>query len=771
MPAWYDRAPGGVIPSPPRILFDNRDGDSNDRPEPNSGSSDSEQTEGNNSQPETIAMTLRGERAAEIIPWVRSLTYGERLRLARFTSQADHDSIVMRHPEFQLHLRQVLQMRLTSMRPAHVMYREREFRLFDDFASGLPVGLAQMSTDIIDAAASGRRRYAGQLVMGLDSWHEARQETHEFVSQHGRNHDIMPELIQSLLNAGRRIFGDRWERSQFEDYPAPLRTSRGSGVLRNHHMQPVQSLATGPADAPSPGTMHAQDAAYWAIMNQFRRTLQEVSLDEMETDLVRRAAWASSHRPVSHNGRRNAISGPSSAGPILAAMRQSPRIQVPGVNDSPYWGVEVREEGSVDQGTGGREVAVDTARESEDGYAAGSEESDGDSTDEESLGGEHNTQGSHSQGVDHNPQSAPSVYDPHNSDTAVGASTVTLETTQGQDLHASGITRHPATRSASERAPWRPMDPQHPMPYSTTDGLPGTHTSSVLAQPAVEDSTQVHGDSVASRPAGSGLPAETSQVPARLLSHAARVSDTLRSISESPPQDMDVDVPGPLTLSRIPSEPAPETSTGSFSDARFGSVASTSTVTSGPNPIPDASESTFNPASEPGSTAASAPSVSRSASESVTGPVRRTVVGESLGNTADPAEVDDRMGSMTDSSSDTIGDNQPSYTQVDDTGDLVTAPQNSSDTEMTTEEDPQNLSPSDTEMTTGDDPQDVSPSDTEMTTADGLQDIPPEAEDENTNVPTIEAMVWEQVIEWEEADRQAALRNGAGDQQGDDGIE
>ena len=207
MHAWYDRAPRGVIPSPPRVLFDNPDRDSSGS-ERNPGGSDSERTLWSYSPPEVVTITPRDERAAEVVPWVRGLLDGERLSLARFTSQDDRESLVMREPSFQLYLRQALQMRLTNLRPAHALYRERQLRILDDFASGLPIGLAVLSGDILRVAATGQNEHMVDMVTGVETWYEARGETMDFISDHGMAHPYVPELMRWLRAAGGEIFGE-----------------------------------------------------------------------------------------------------------------------------------------------------------------------------------------------------------------------------------------------------------------------------------------------------------------------------------------------------------------------------------------------------------------------------------------------------------------------------------------------------------------------------------------------------------------------------------
>lgn len=92
------------------------------------------------------------------------------------------------------------------------------------------------------------------------------------------------------MQAGGDILGTEWERAQLEDHPAPLRTP-ANPIRTESQMEAAHAPATGPVSAPSPGTMYAHDARYWAHINQFRHTLQDVSEAEMQRDLVRRAAW------------------------------------------------------------------------------------------------------------------------------------------------------------------------------------------------------------------------------------------------------------------------------------------------------------------------------------------------------------------------------------------------------------------------------------------------------------------------------------------------
>ncbi|KAF8427061.1 hypothetical protein EV426DRAFT_686709 [Tirmania nivea] len=579
MPAWYDRAPGGVIPSPPRILFDNPDREGSNS-EPSSGSSGSEREPGSNSQPRAIIITPRDERATEIVPWVRRLPYGDRLRLARFTSQVDRDSLVMREPAFQLHLRQALQMRLTSLTPAHVIYRQREMRAFGDFASGLPVGLAELSANVINVTAWGQREYMMDIVRGMESWNQARQETRDFISEHGRNHPFIPELLQWLMRAGRGIFGVRWERAQLVDHPATLRTSRHPVREMERQVEPVQSLATGPTSVPSPGTMHAYDTMYWARMNQLRRSLQNFPRIEMERDLIRRAAWGSLHRPVSHNGRRNAISGPSGRGVILTrgaliltGMRQSPRIQVAGVNDSPNWVVRGSEDNSTD---GDLEVERDAdsgGRESEEGYTAGSEGSEGDPAEEEILEGVCTPhEGNQGQGATQGPIPSSEVRRRRHTDSIVSPWIATSVTLQGQNFNSPRMASSISPRSSSETPPLR---------TSGTSYLDLSATPGIASQQDVGDFVQTAGTAATSRAYSGHTSSESpSQMPRGPIPRAVTVLEILRSVSEFP-QEMDIDLSDNRAVSSA-SEPLPRTNTN-VTTTNLGSTtpaAAVSTATS-----------------------------------------------------------------------------------------------------------------------------------------------------------------------------------------------
>ncbi|KAF8451439.1 hypothetical protein BGX38DRAFT_1269466 [Terfezia claveryi] len=528
MPVWYDRAPMGIIPTPPRILFDNPERESSGS-ERNSGDSDTERSRGTNSQPEAITITPRDERAAEVVPWVRALSYGDRLRLAGFTSQANRESLVMREPTFQLHLRQTLQMRLTSLTPAHVLYRQREMRLFGTFASGLPVGLAVLSANVMRVAALGRREYMLDLERGLEVWHQARQETMDFISQHGRDHPFVPELIQWLRTAGSGMFGRAWEMAQLDDHPAPLRTSRHPVLRTEIEMAPVHSLATGPTSPPCPGTIDAHDVMYWARMNQWRGSLQGFSQIELERDLIRRTFWGRLHRPVNHNGRRNAISGPSGRGPILTGMSPNPRIQEAGVNDSPSWVVGESEEESTDVGTETEEGAGIDRREGEEGYTAGSEGSEGDSAEQESSEvASCAQQGDQSEGTEENLVRVLTV--PRVVDTVV----------------SSNISSRSSSEPPGRRTYCYPL--RNPVPNLRLES-PGTSPE--------PDAGQISGTSNASVPVSLAMVGQ----PSRLLTGALGSSQTIQTVSGTP-QELDIiDAPDSTAIPRGASESLPETET------------------------------------------------------------------------------------------------------------------------------------------------------------------------------------------------------------------
>jgi len=106
-----------------------------------------------------------GRKGCGSVPWVQSLPLGHRLRLGGFRSQQDRDSLVLRGPAFQLHLRQTLQMRFTSLCPAYLFTCQRGLEILLDFASGLPLGLAELS--ILHVAAWGLTDYMVELAWGL----------------------------------------------------------------------------------------------------------------------------------------------------------------------------------------------------------------------------------------------------------------------------------------------------------------------------------------------------------------------------------------------------------------------------------------------------------------------------------------------------------------------------------------------------------------------------------------------------------------------------
>jgi len=616
MHAWYDRAPRGVIPSPPRILFDNPDRDSSSS-ERNSGGSDSERSLGTNPPPELISITPRDERAAEVVPWVRALAYGDRLRLAGFTSHSDRQSVVMREPAFQLHLRQALQMRLTNMRPTHAIYRQREMRFWGDFASGLPIGLAVLSRNVLRAAATARREDIMHISTELGSWHQVRQETIGFISENGVDHPFVPELIQWLRSVGRDIFGATWEVAQLEDHSAPLRTSRDAVLTMVAQVEPVHSLATGPISAPSPGTVDAHDAMYWARTNHFRRTLQEFTRAEAERDLVRRVLWVRLHRPFIHNGRRNAISGPSRGGGILARMSQNPRIQVPGLNDSPDGVVGESEQESIDGGTDTEETAGNGGRASDEGYTAGSEGSDGGSAEQESLEGENSTQsGHHVQVTEQHVMRATSVHRRRHSDSMSGCRTTTGLVLPIRDCRV-GVVRNLPSRSSSEPPRRRTRsfcDLQHD---------PGTDPWSIFSTPGSEPYAGRISDTpgmsrAASRVVHSASPSQTPEVSYMRL---VPISETLRNDSE-PPLELDfhpIDIP---PVFRTASEPLPETDVNvtTGSDWNYPSEMRENTGTSRSSESPlnsETSRSTSEPVPDRGIHSPGLPPITRAATEPV----------------------------------------------------------------------------------------------------------------------------------------------------------
>ncbi|RPB25727.1 hypothetical protein L211DRAFT_875603 [Terfezia boudieri ATCC MYA-4762] len=724
MPVWYDRAPRGIIPTPPRILFDNPERESSGS-ERNSGDSDTERSRGTNSQPEAITITPRDERAAEIVPWVRALSYGDRLRLAGFTSQADRESLVMREPTFQLHLRQTLQMRLTSLTPAHVLYRQREMRLFGAFASGLPVGLAVLSANVMRVAALGRREYMLDIGRGLEVWHQARQETMDFISQHGRDHPFVPELVQWLRTAGRGMFGRAWEMAQLEDHPAPLRTSRHPVLRTEIEMAPVHSLATGPTSPPCPGTMDAHDAMYWARMNQWRGSLQGFSQIDLERDLLRRTIWGRLHRPVNHNGRRNAISGPSGIGLILTGMIPNPRIQEAGVNDSPSWVVGESEEESTDVGTETDEGTGSDRREGEEGYTAGSEGSDGDSAELEV--GSSAQQGDQSEGTEENLSPAFTVP-------RIGSTTVS---------------RNLSSRSSSE-----PPVRRTPYCYPLRNPVPNPQ----LGSPRTSSEPHAAGMSNASVP----VPLAMAGHPSGLLTGSLVSFETMQTVSGTP-QEMDIiHVPDSTAIPRGASESLPETET-SIPETRLWRAPSAPRPLIGASRLsgillpPEISRDTSQQIPDDGFHSTSIPGVTRAESElfgevhpdrtTASGPGRALQPGFSLAfascdpelfeetplkikdrrsplNTGQPAPTNVARGRTTTSGDNANAESQSSEPTLD-CGDVVMTPLvDSYDAPTTTKQDEEGA----------------------------------RWEDEGAT-ESLETMVLAQIIEWEMADMEAAMQN------------
>jgi len=155
--------------------------------------------------------------------------------------------------------------------------------------SGLPLGLARLSGHIILMAASGHPGYVVQAGRWLQNCNEVREFTRRYIDVYGRGGPRIPELLRWLMETGSAIFGTEWATVQLEDPPARMRTP-ANPIRIEPQVEAAQSLATGPLSAPTPGTIQAQDAMYWARINQFRHTVQ-VSEAELPRDLIRRRAW------------------------------------------------------------------------------------------------------------------------------------------------------------------------------------------------------------------------------------------------------------------------------------------------------------------------------------------------------------------------------------------------------------------------------------------------------------------------------------------------